>query len=394
MQTIRETALLLSSLSVYKGILSRTVPAAFHRLLRAADGSPEEFVRAWGDFFSLLCDRGCSRAFARCFTETAFYDENAFSRAAAAGKFEELPAPVLDAAVRDLSVIRRAAALTPDDLLSGFGHRKELGGVADTLPRWENGEPAPALAGELSACVARMAGYYAKNGCGMYARYRAFLWRGGKIEPIPYPDPIRMEELKCYDAPRALVEDNTAAFVRGLPANNCLLYGDRGTGKSSTVKALLNRYCGDGLRMIEMPKEALCDFPALVEAIAALSLRFIVFIDDLSFSRQDDSYAALKAVLEGGLASRPENALIYATSNRRHLVRECFSDREGDEVHRGDTLQESLSLADERALSCDRALLEQSAERWALSRGGRSPRCARQFVQMAQSRLLRGLPLD
>ncbi|MFQ9952065.1 MAG: ATP-binding protein, partial [Clostridium sp.] len=225
-----------------------------------------------------------------------------------------------------------------------------------------------------------------------------------------------LRSLKGYEIPRSLVEDNTVAFLEGLSCNNCLLYGDRGTGKSSTVKALLNAYYPKGLRMVEMPKERLCDFPQLVDQIAALPLRFIIFIDDLSFSQQDDTFAALKAVLEGGLAARPENALIYATSNRRHLLRECFSDREGDEIHRSDTIQESLSLADRfglsvnfsvpdksafldivHALAKERKLviaedeLESGAERWALERGGRSPRCARQYIAMIESRMKRGL---
>ena len=129
------------------------------------------------------------------------------------------------------------------------------------------------------------------------------------------------------------------------------MYGDRGTGKSSTVKALLNEFYPKGLRVIEMPKESLMDFPKLVDQIAAIPMKFIIFIDDLSFSNQDDTYAALKAVLQGGLAAQPDNALIYATSNRRHLVRETFSDREGDELHRNDTIQESLSLADRFGLA-------------------------------------------
>lgn len=160
------------------------------------------------------------------------------------------------------------------------------------------------------------------------------------------------------------------------------------------------------------------DFPRLVDEIAALPMKFIIFIDDLSFSNQDDTYAALKAVLEGGLAARPENALIYATSNRRHLLRETFSDREGDEVHKGDTIQESLSLADRfglsihfsspdkwryleivRQLAVQRGLedhleeLDLLAERWATERGGRSPRCARQFIDDAESKVRRGEPL-
>ena len=150
---------------------------------------------------------------------------------------------------------------------------------------------------------------------------------------------------------RGLVLDNTLAFLNGLSANNCLLYGDKGTGKSSTVKAIVNRYCTQGLRIVEIPKEALHDFPLLVDRIACVPMKFIIYIDDLSFQKQDDRYASLKAVLEGGLAARPKNALIYATSNRRHLIKESFSDRDGDDMHRNDSIQESLSLSDRFGLS-------------------------------------------
>ena len=145
--------------------------------------------------------------------------------------------------------------------------------------------------------------------------------------------------------------NNTRALLDGFEANNMLLYGDRGTGKSSTVKALLNEYAGQGLRMVEMPKEYLRELPDLTGRLARIPLKFIVFIDDLSFSDGDDNFAALKAVLEGGLASRPQNVVIYATSNRRHLLRETFSDRGGDEVHRADTVQEAVSLSDRFGIS-------------------------------------------
>ena len=224
-----------------------------------------------------------------------------------------------------------------------------------------------------------------------------------------------MSDLKGYEEPRQLVIDNTESFLNGLPANNCLLYGDRGTGKSSTIKAILNQYYTQGLRVIEMPKEFLMDFPDLVAQIAYLPMKFIIFIDDLSFSHQDDTYASLKAVLEGGVAARPENTLIYATSNRRHLVRETFSDRAGDEIHHGDTIQESLSLADRFGLSVNFSLpskekylsiveelakqrgleeyidqLKLGAEQWAIARGGRSPRCARQFMNSAEAKIKLG----
>lgn len=414
MDTIRQKALALASLSIYRGILRRAVPAALYRLLWSAGHSEQEFLNAWGAFFSALCERGGSENFAGCLTEYALYDENPFSLACASGK-TEFPPAMAKAVERDFSVLREIAALTPDELLTESGFYEDLSGLS--LPGWQTGEPVPQLKGPDS--LRKTARFYRENGCGLYASYRAFTWRKGKILPVAHPDPIRLENLKGYEIPRGLAVDNTTAFLDGLPANNCLLYGDRGTGKSSTVKAILNEFYPRGLRMIEMPKESLRNFPVLVDRIAGLPMKFIIFIDDLSFSRQDDTYASLKAVLEGGLASRPENTLIYATSNRRHLVRETFSDREGDELHRSDTIQESLSLADrfglsinfslpdkeqflaivrrlaeQRGIDVDKEQLEAGAEKWAIGRGGRSPRCAKQYIRFVEARVRSGHPLE
>lgn len=419
MENNQDFGLWMASLSIYRGILNRTVPKALYRLLCAVNGTAQEFLEAWGSFFSLLSERGYSDNLAGCLTESALYDENIFSRWAAGTQEKPLSPTVMDAVKRDLNVICKLASVTPEQLIDAFSQKKMTQEVFETLPRWQTGTFDSRIDPEdLDGSAARMAEYYRKNGCGMYARYRAFVWRNGSLEPVPYPDPIRLSGLKGYDYQRSLAIDNTVAFLEGLSANNCLLYGDRGTGKSSTVKALLNEYYTEGLRMVEMPKESLGDFPKLVEKIAPLPLKFIVFIDDLSFSQQDDTFAALKAVLEGGVASRPDNTLIYATSNRRHLVRETFSDRMGDEVHASDTMQESLSLADrfglainfttpdrarfleivralaeERGIEEDMRLIEAGAERWATERGGRSPRCAKQYITVVEARLKRGLPL-
>ena len=409
---VKEAAGAMASLSVYRGILKRTVPKALFRLLWAED--EKAFLQAWGSFLAVLCERGFSENLMECISQTALFDENAFSLAAAAGE-TEFPPSLMAAVEHDLKVILDISALTPEDLLRGCPFEAVRG---MQLPGWQTGEPMEALRGPIDGCISRMAAYYRANGCGMYARYRAFIWRDGAIQPVAYPDKTRLQDLKGYDVPRREAIENTLAFLEGLPANNCLMYGDRGTGKSSTVKALLNEFYPKGLRVIEMPKESLMDFPKLVDQIAAVPMKFIIFIDDLSFSNQDDTYAALKAVLQGGLAAQPDNALIYATSNRRHLVRETFSDREGDELHRNDTIQESLSLADRfglainfslpdkqqyleivRLLAVQRGLeehmeeLERGAEMWAIARGGRSPRCAQQFIAGAESRIRRGIPV-
>ncbi len=408
MNQVRQAAAALASLSVFRGILDRPVPKTFYRLLCSADGSERAFFDAWGAFFSALCAEGGCGGLARCMTEALLYDENAFSLAAAAGA-ESFPPEIAAAAERDAGAVLTVSSLTPEELLSACAFRGDAERLR--LPVWKTGEPVPELADGAEGCVRKLAAFYRKNGCGMCCRYRAFLWRGGEIRPVLHPDGVRLGDLKGYELQRGLAVGNTEAFLAGLPANNCLLYGDRGTGKSSTVKALLNEYYPAGLRMIEVPKESLSDFPLLVDRIAPLPMKFIVFIDDLTFSREDDSYASLKAVLEGGLAARPENTLIYATSNRRHLLRETFSDREGDEIHRGDTIQESLSLSDrfglsirftlpgreqylaivrrlaeQRGLKIDAETLENGAEQWAIARGGRSPRCAKQYIRDAEAR--------
>lgn len=411
MNDIKKLAMGMTSLSVYRGILNRPVPRAICRLLQVANCSKDELLEAWGTFFSALCEQGGSGDLRGCLMWDALLDENAFSLAAARGAV--IPQPVRNAAERDLSMIYQAASVTPEELLAGSGFADELSTLE--LPCWETGELPAVLSGNDDPLMDKAARFYRENGCGIYAQYRAFIWRGGKIRPVLHPDPTALSDLTGYELQRKAAIDNTLAFLNGLPANNCLLYGDRGTGKSSTVKAILNEYYHRGLRMIEMPKESLVDFPVLVDKIAGLPMKFIIFIDDLSFSQQDETYASLKAVLEGGLAARPENTLIYATSNRRHLLRETFSDREGDEIHRGDTIQESLSLADRfglsirfslpgkdeyleivRRLAGQRGLgghlkeLEDGAERWAIGCGGRSPRCAKQYIRFAEARIRSG----
>ena len=409
MYSTKEAVLLMSSLSIYKGILNRSVAKSYYRLLSALDKDIFEFCNAWGEFFSVLCDKECSESFAKALTETALFDENAFSRAASKGVEKTLPSSVLNAVRRDVYAIRKLYSLSPEIILNDYKYRDELGSIAENLPRWKTGLPVSEFSDEEDT-LDRLAEFYKKNGCGIFARYRAFIWRDGDVQPVLHPDNIKLSTLKGYDIPRNTVVKNTLAFMKNIDSNNCLLYGDRGTGKSSTIKAILNEYYKDGLRMVEVPKDRLAEFPLLVDKIAAIPLKFIIFIDDLSFSGEDKSYAQLKAVLEGGLAARPENTLIYATSNRRHIIKETFSDREGDDMHRNDSMQESLSLSDRFGMSVNFSKPDKEqyleivmslakechiemgieelcteAEKWAIQRGGRSPRAAKQFISFIQS---------
>ncbi|MHB1417702.1 MAG: ATP-binding protein [Chloroflexota bacterium] len=266
---------------------------------------------------------------------------------------------------------------------------------------------------DWTSLAGRLAAYYAQAGSGEFARFRAFRWlhdgQDAHLAGIPVPDPIRLIDLIAYEPERALLLQNTEQFLAGYPANNVLLYGDRGTGKSSTVKALLNEYAERGLRLIEVPRQYLPDYPEITELVRGRRERFILFVDDLSFDEHETEYRELKAALEGSLEARPDNLLIYATSNRRHLVQERFSDRQAatseDEIHGQDTAQEKLSLSDrfgitltflapdqerflriveglaqQRGLPLESDELRSRALRWAARHTGRSGRAARQFI--------------
>lgn len=246
-------------------------------------------------------------------------------------------------------------------------------------------------------------------GYGIYSNNIMFTYDNGKVAPVKYPDNIRLSSHIGYERERKRIIDNTYAFIKGKPAANVLLYGDAGTGKSSTVKAIVNEYANEGLRMIEVRKGDLLEIPKLIQELANNPLKFILFIDDLSFSKNNEEIGALKAILEGSVTAKTSNVVIYATSNRRHLVQESFSERQGDDIHRNETIQEQISLSDRFGLSICfskpnkkeyldiiHGLLEEYkvkkienvdmlAEQHAMSRGGRSGRIARQFVEYLKS---------
>ena len=227
-----------------------------------------------------------------------------------------------------------------------------------------------------------------------------------EIVPVDSADEISLSSFVGYENERKTVEENTLALLDGKDAVNVLLCGDAGTGKSSTVKALVNNYAYRGLRLIEVRKDQLFSLSHIMGKISGNPLKFIIFIDDLSFNKNDDCFSMLKAALEGSASAKAENALIYATSNRRHIVKESFSDRGGDDIHRNDTVQELLSLSDRfgltvyfqkpnkilyldivhalakrKGVDMDEKELDIKAEAFALSKGSRSPRVAEQFIK-------------
>jgi uncharacterized protein len=260
--------------------------------------------------------------------------------------------------------------------------------------------------------IPELIAYYRQWGTGIFAEFRAFRWQDRQLQGIQDPDPIELTNLVGYEWQQQALVDNTAALVAGYPALNVLLYGSRGTGKSSLVKALLPEFGDRGLRLIEVPKQELIELPQILEQLRGLPQKFIVFVDDLSFEADEAAFKSLKVVLEGGVVARPNNLAVYATSNRRHLIREFFADRprpqDSDEVHQWDTVQEKLSFGDRFGLtltfepadqdtylhivhhlatdiSIDPADLDFRALQWATQQNGRSGRTARQFVDFLRA---------
>ena len=257
-------------------------------------------------------------------------------------------------------------------------------------------------------------GFYKAYGVGMFGLNRAFRIRnnGNGVEflPINNTDKVMLKDLIGYEIQKQQLVDNTEAFIKGIPANNALLYGDAGTGKSSSIKALINEYYDSGLRMIEIYKHQFKDLSAVIAAVKNRNYRFIIYIDDLSFEENEVEYKFLKAVIEGGVETRPDNILIYATSNRRHLIKETWLDRNDmehqNDVHRSDTMEEKLSLAARFGCSINynapnrqlyhdivKGLAERQlnlnmseeellllANRWEIRHGGVSGRTAQQFI--------------
>ncbi|MCI8390144.1 MAG: DUF815 domain-containing protein [Roseburia sp.] len=253
--------------------------------------------------------------------------------------------------------------------------------------------------------------FYREFGVGRLGLHKAFRVEhtdtGAKIIPITNIAHVTLDDLVGYDLAKKKLIDNTEAFVSGKEANNCLLYGDAGTGKSTSIKAIANQYYDRGLRLIEVYKHQFCDLNDIITQIKNRNYRFIIYMDDLSFEEFETEYKYLKAVIEGGLERKPENVLIYATSNRRHLIRENYSDKEEtrEDMHTSDTVQEKLSLyarfgvtiyygapdkkefqkivtalAERYQVKTDPETLLLEANRWELSHGGLSGRTAQQFI--------------
>ena len=383
----------LDGLVIFRELLHDDVIAAFRSALDARCREPDHFTACCAAFENRLFQQGDN--WSAYLYAAVMESENVCIRGAASGAVT----PVLDKCLRlELAFLEELAQVRLEDLTA------ELADAPAFLVGWQT---APV---SITDDYLRRMWEVSSKGYGIFARYHVFTVEDGQLVPVRHPDPQRLEELPGYEKERERVIANTRALLAGGPANNVLLYGDAGTGKSSAIKAIANAFAGEGLRLVEVKKNQLYQIPELMDTLAANPLKFILFIDDLSFTANDDNFAALKAILEGSVGGRAGNIAVYATSNRRHLVKETLTDRAGDDIHESDTRQELMSLsarfgltitflspdrdrylhivrelARQYALEEDEKALEIRSEAFAIRMGGRSARVAKQFVELCKA---------
>lgn len=387
MVNLKELSERLFSLIIFRNLLNDEAVKKFLTML-SFDKSRNDTFSSYADFMSTLFNS------TDCLTDyvknIVFDDENSFILKAGKGNLTENYEIALDS---ELDTLNELSHITSSAV-------KKFLGISESLPNWSVKDF------DLKSAYLDRVLNIGKTGYGIFAKYHMFVIKDNNIVPVKYPDNQKLSDFSGYELQRNKIIANTKALLSGRPCNNVLLYGDAGSGKSSSVKAIANEFKGDGLRLIEVKKNQLYSLPCIMDRLSDNPLKFIIFIDDLSFSRNDADFGALKAILEGSVNSRGKNTVIYATSNRRHLVKESLSDRDGDDLHLQDTIQELTSLSARFGLQitflqpdktlfsdivCDLAKkygikmppdeLITKAEAHAVRSGGRSPRTAKQFIE-------------
>ncbi len=379
----------LGSLVIFRNILK--LPTVISLIaLDVVDSSDESaLIYAYGNFMSELMSENIDLS--KYLLRVVLEDENIYTKYRISGKCEDkLYEDMLD---RELAIIEEISRYDGADV------RAQL--ESEGLPAWRTSDI------DFTALYHERMAQINTKGYGIFAKYKMFVvGDNGEILPIKNPDPISLSDMVGYEQERNRIINNTEAFLSSRPTNNVLLYGDAGTGKSSTVKALVNSMSDRGLRLIEFKKDQLSLIPRVTEHLHGNPLKFIFFIDDLTFTSDDKDFCALKATLEGGVTGRGNNTVIYATSNHRHMIKESASARQ-DSVNTADMVQETVSLSARFGLTItylksdregyahivrelarregidmpDDELITK-AEAFAIRGGGRNPRTARQFVDM------------
>ena len=386
MKKLKDLYLRLCMTALFSKVTEKPVFSHFERVVR--EEAREEKIKAYAAFVGEIYSSRLSLS--ELVKKYVFEDENVYIKSAA---HELAISPsVISALKTELSALSDFASLCVDDFVRAL--------EIDTLLPFDSEKTDIYL--EYRDRVKNVSRY----GYGIFSASPMFrLTDAGTIEPIMSADKTTVDKFIGYKEEREAVLRNTEAFVEGRPAANTLLCGDAGTGKSSTVKAIANHFFDRGIRLIELRKDQLKMLPEVMGKVSENPLKFIIFIDDLAFNKSDDNFSMLKAALEGSASAKADNAVIYATSNRRHIIKESFSDRDGDDVHRNDSMQETLSLSERFGLvvsftkpnkqlyleivhalaerfeiSIPASELDVRAEAFALKKGSRSARCAEQFI--------------
>ncbi len=422
---LRELILDIECMTVLRHVMEKPALAALYRLVcDCADEnvSEGELTYAYCQVYNAwLSESADGRdGFSRIALTAVLFEESPVAQMCARTDADKLPYSVISALSHDLQALGRLTSIEPAMFLLLCQRAGMSGKVAARLPMWEPKHGCAPLdprvmSGMLSYNGAKLvAAFFRKHGSGLFASCPGSTWVGVSetyplgLRGIREPDPIRLEDMVLYERERGVLVENTKRLLAGHHAANILLYGDKGTGKSATVKALLTSMWLDGLRIVEVPLAQLTNLPTIFSILREQPGKFIVFVDDLAFSDSCPEYTALKTVLEGGLETRPANVVVYATSNRRNIVRQRFSERQ-DDVNERDTLEEKFSLADRfdlrltfqapsqeeyfticralldaRGIAYDWEALMPRARAWTVSHNGCSPRIARQFVDLIE----------
>lgn len=382
----------LKSLVIFRHLLEDKTIQKWIRLDSCGQDDQEQMIDRYADFACNLLQNGSNLT--RYLLTLILEDDNIYLHRICRG---ESTADLDQCLQRELTLLQQISRFDGEPL------RQQAGD--ETLFCWQT------EAIDFQAAYQEHLAKIHTRGFGIFARYHMFILSDdGTPVPIKHPDPQRLDELFGYESERQKIIRNTQALLQGRPANNVLLYGDAGTGKSSTIKALANEFRKDGLRLIELKKNQLYRIPELIDSLSDNPLKFILFLDDLTFTSDDRDFCTLKAILEGGVSSRGSNVAIYVTSNHRHLIKETLQDRQGDEISVGDKIQEIASLsarfglnitfsrpdkqlyseivcnlARDAGLQLDEQTLIIRAEAFAIRHGGRNPRTAKQFVDLLLS---------
>ncbi|WP_077532570.1 ATP-binding protein [Massiliimalia massiliensis] len=415
---------MLSGVTVYHHLRDDKLVRHFCKMFDAMNRHParfEKIAKHYGKICTLLFESEFSGSLPDYLFDKILCDENVYTVMCAQNKFNRLTRSLKKAAVFDLNVFYLLSLVTSTEIKDAM---KELfpdkAEIINLFADYSNDRRRFRTHDQKwGDDLYQLGDYHRRNGVSVFTKYFAFFMDEHKeVVPVRHFEPFRLNSLKKYELQKQKVIDNTLSFLHGKPANNVLLYGDRGTGKSTTVKAVLNEYHQEGLRMIQVAKEDIIYIHKVLAFVDKVPLKFIIFIDDLTFNENDECFNTLKAILEGSLNEMPKNVLIYATTNRRHLIKETFSSREGNELHASDTRDESASLADrfglvvtftkpnladfmeivceiakERGIELDEETLKKGANIFAMQKASRSGRVARQYIDYVEGRLSLGLPV-